>query len=75
MSRLVIGSRAELSAALRAQEAPLAAAEAAARATAAATLLLNAGANVNALDNRGRSPLARAKTLAMRALLAARGGV
>ena len=36
MSRLVIGSRAELIAALRAQEAPLAAAEAAARAAAAA---------------------------------------
>ena len=34
MSRLVIGSRAELIAALRKQEAPLAAAEAAARAAA-----------------------------------------
>jgi ankyrin repeat protein len=43
--------------------------------SAAATLLLDAGAAVNALSNDGRSPLAYAKTRAMRALLAARGGV
>ena len=42
---------------------------------AAAMLLLDAGAAVNALTNRGGSPLAHAKTPAMRALLAARGGV
>ena len=42
---------------------------------AAAELLLDAGAAVNALDNAGRSPLARAELPAMRALLAARGGV
>ena len=38
-----------------------------------AMLLLDA--TPNALDNRGRSPLTRAKTPAMRVLLAARGGV
>jgi ankyrin repeat protein len=43
--------------------------------TAAAMLLLDAGADVNALENNGHSPLAFAKTPAMRALLAARGGV
>ncbi len=42
---------------------------------AAATLFLDAGAAVNALDNRGYSPLRYAKTPAMRALLVARGGV
>ena len=42
---------------------------------AAATLLLDAGADVNALDNARRSPLSQAKTPTMRALLAARGGV
>ena len=42
---------------------------------AAATLLLDAGAAVNALTNAGDSPLSCAKTPAMRALLAARGGV
>jgi hypothetical protein len=42
---------------------------------AAATLLLDAGADVNALDNAGRSPLYTAKTPTMRALLIARGGV
>jgi ankyrin repeat protein len=42
---------------------------------AAATLLLDAGATVSALTNAGRSPLAVAQTPAMRALLAARGGV
>ncbi len=41
---------------------------------AAATLLLDAGADVNALDNGGDSPLVNAKTPAMLALLAARGG-
>ncbi len=39
------------------------------------TLLLDAGAAVNALTNAGNTPLSRAKTPAMRALLAARGGV
>ena len=38
-------------------------------------LLLNVGADVNALDNDGHSPFALAQTPAMRALLAARGGV
>ncbi len=42
---------------------------------AAATLLLDAGAAVNALDNDGHSPLAYATTPEMRVLLAARGGV
>ena len=42
---------------------------------AAVTLLLDAGADVNALTNGGTSPLAYASTPAMRALLAARGGV
>ena len=42
---------------------------------AAATLLLDAGADVNALDNCGDSPLRYAPTPEMRALLAARGGV
>ncbi len=42
---------------------------------AAATLLLDAGAAINALTNVGTSPLAYATTPAMRALLAARGGV
>jgi ankyrin repeat protein len=42
---------------------------------ATAKLLLDAGADVNALDNFGHSPLAGASTPAMRALLAARGGV
>ena len=42
---------------------------------AAATLLLDAGAAVNALADNGDSPLTLAKTPAMRALLAARGGV
>ena len=41
--------------------------------TAAATLLFDADLAVNALDYYGRSPLALAKTPAMRALLAARG--
>ncbi len=41
----------------------------------AATLLLDAGADVNMLANDGRSPLAHATSRAMRALLAARGGV
>jgi hypothetical protein len=39
------------------------------------TLLLDAGADANARDNGGRSSMAYARTLAMRALLAARGGV
>jgi ankyrin repeat protein len=42
---------------------------------AATTLLLDAGADVNALNNYGCTPLAMAETPAMRALLAARGGV
>jgi ankyrin repeat protein len=42
---------------------------------AVATLLLDAGADVNALTNHGRTPLGKAETPAMRALLAARGGV
>ena len=42
---------------------------------AAATLLLDAGADVNSLTISGVSPLARAKTPEMRALLVARGGV
>ncbi len=42
---------------------------------AAATLLLDAGANVNARNNHNQSPLVYAATPAMRALLAARGGV
>ena len=40
-----------------------------------AALLIDAGANVNALNIFGRTPLSWAKTPAMRALLAARGGV
>ena len=40
-----------------------------------AALLLDAGAAVSALTNAGNSPLAYAKTPAMRDLLAARGGV
>ena len=38
-------------------------------------LLLDAGADVNALDNDGRSPLRYAMPTEMRALPVARGGV
>jgi hypothetical protein len=41
----------------------------------AATLLLDAGADANALDNLNRSPFSCATTIAMRALILARGGV
>ena len=41
---------------------------------AAATLLLDAGADVNARDTFGRTPRYLAETITMRALLAARGG-
>ncbi len=42
---------------------------------ATATLLLDAGADVNAPSKSGSTPLAWAKTPEMRALLVARGGV
>ena len=41
----------------------------------AATLLLDAGADANALDNLNRSPFSCATTIAMRALILARGGM
>ena len=77
MSRLVIGSRAELIAALRAQEAPLAAGEAAARATAAAGAAA-ARAAFAAEDAPLRAELAAARAVfdaARAAFDAARGAI
>ena len=72
--RALLAARAHVEGARGDGHRPLHAASASGQ-VAAATLLLDAGAAVNALTNDGRSPLALAATPAMRALLAARGGV